>query len=761
MITGSPLVTPPERTPTTWSITLTASDTIRILVATDNHVGYAERDNERGNDSHKAFDEVMRLAKDQDVDMVLLAGDLFHDNKPSRKSMHEVMKSLRVNCFGDKPCELQMLSDAGEVFQGPFDHANYEDENLNVAIPVFSIHGNHDDPSGEGHYSALDILQMGGLVNYYGRVPEADDIQVKPVLLQKGRTKLALYGLSNVRDERLFRTFRDGKVKFFQPGTQKSDWFNLISVHQNHHAHTDTSYLPEHFLPGFLDLVVWGHEHECLIEPRLNPDQGFHVMQPGSSVATSLCLGEAVPKHVAILSITGKEFKCEAIRLKSVRPFVMREITLQDDKHMKAISKKSENRTDVTRYLEGIVNEMIEEARNAWSELQDEVPEDTDKWPKPLIRLRVEYTAPEGGKFDCENPQRFSNRFAERVANKNDVVQFHRKKTKSISKASAKPDQPDEEILNQLSIDTIKVDKLVKEFLLAQSLTILPQNSFGDAVDMFVDKDDKESVKTFVSESLDNQVKHLLEHGDLDEEDMATVMEEYKAKLEGIFKETLTKDRERKRKSKPSDWDSELDGDWDGGPDTVTNGHEDDIDNDDLDNSSAPKSRKGKTAAKPNGPTTRKPAAKKPAPRKPAPKKSNGRGKKQVVSDEVEEEDEDEAEEDVVMIDDDDEDEDLEEEEDEESQGLFVSNSKKPAGRIAKAAPKRAASPKKTSRASITKAKSQASSTNQSKLNFSQPSRSAKVPANRPVQEISDDEISDDDAFEPAPSTSRSGKGRR
>lgn len=29
-----------------------------------------------------------------------------------------------------------------------FDHANYEDPDINVAIPVFSIHGNHDDPSG-------------------------------------------------------------------------------------------------------------------------------------------------------------------------------------------------------------------------------------------------------------------------------------------------------------------------------------------------------------------------------------------------------------------------------------------------------------------------------------------------------------------------------------------------------------------------------------------------------------------------------------
>ena len=109
----------------------------------------------------------MCMAKEQDVDMILLAGDLFHDNKPSRKSMYQVMRSLRMNCYGEKPCELEMLSDGSENFPGyvskmcifrckirglwksrAFDHVNYEDQDINVAIPCFSIHGNHDDPSG-------------------------------------------------------------------------------------------------------------------------------------------------------------------------------------------------------------------------------------------------------------------------------------------------------------------------------------------------------------------------------------------------------------------------------------------------------------------------------------------------------------------------------------------------------------------------------------------------------------------------------------
>jgi double-strand break repair protein MRE11 len=91
----------------------------------------------------------------------------------------------------------------------------------------------HADGLKEGSFSALDLLQVSGLVNYYGRHIETDKVSVKPVLLQKGRTKLALYGMSNIRDERLFRNFREGSVKFFQPGTHKDEWFNLMTVHQN------------------------------------------------------------------------------------------------------------------------------------------------------------------------------------------------------------------------------------------------------------------------------------------------------------------------------------------------------------------------------------------------------------------------------------------------------------------------------------------------------------------------------------------------
>ncbi|KAI9832268.1 MAG: Double-strand break repair protein mus-23 [Sarea resinae] len=718
---------------------LSAADTIRILVATDSHVGYNERDPIRGDDSWKSFHEVMCLAKERDVDMVLMAGDLFHENKPSRKSMYQVMRSLRMNCYGEKPCELEILSDSSENFQGAFNHVNYEDPDINVAIPVFSIHGNHDDPSGEGHLAALDLLQISGLLNYYGRTPEADNIVVKPVLLQKGMTKLALYGMSNVRDERLFRTFRDGKVKFYQPSTQKDDWFNIMSVHQNHHAHTETSYLPENFLPEFLDLVVWGHEHECLINPRLNPEMSFHVMQPGSSVATSLVPGEAAPKHVAILTVTGRDFEVEPIRLRTVRPFVMKEIVLAQEKKFKNLAKKENNRTEITRELMQIVDELIEQAKDEWKEAQDRRDlEQGLQAPLPLVRLRVEYTAPEGGRFDCENPQRFSNRFVGKVANVNDVVQFYRKKTGVTRRAKDGAELPEESIMAQLSIDTVKVEKLVREFLTAQSLTILPQNSFGDAVSQFVDKDDKHAMEMFVNESLTNQIKHLMASDEVDEDELHNAMDQHRSKLEELFAAGhLKKAKRAKLKAKPDNWDSDLDGEWGDQPGALIHSEYEAEEDDDI--VAAPRTA---SAARGRGKTMSTSRRTAPGTKK-APAATRGVRAKKVVQ----EEDEDD---DVVMIDDDDDNDD--EPPAKPSRGASKASTTKATRRVV-SPPRRA-----PARAATTTAG------RQTRLNFSQPASQVSQ-ANgkgKKIQELSDDEISDDDdAFEPPPPSGRSSRSRR
>ncbi|KAL5594073.1 uncharacterized protein BROUX77_007420 [Berkeleyomyces rouxiae] len=718
---------------------LSDENTIRILVSTDNHVGYEERDPIRKDDSWKTFDEIMTLARTEDVDMVLLGGDLFHDNKPSRKSLFQVMRSLRKNCLGMKPCELEFLSDAQEVFEGAFSKVNYEDEDINIAIPVFSIHGNHDDPSGDGHLCSLDLLQVAGLVNYFGRVPEADNIEAKPILLQKGTTRLALYGLSNVRDERMFRTFRDHKVKWFRPGEAQSEWFNLLTVHQNHHAHTATSYLPENVLPDWMQLVVWGHEHECLVEPRKNAETGFHVMQPGSSVATSLCPGEAVSKHVAIVNVRGREFTVDKLPLKTVRPFVTREIVLSQERKFKGLDRvdaRKDMRVEVTKRLMEVVDEMIGEATDSWLEAHPEAA--PEGMPLPLIRLKVEYSpSEEGGNFDVENPQRFSNRFVGRVANTNDVVLFHRRKTAVIkSSKGSKVNLPEEGAISGES--GVKVDVLVQEFLQAQSLKILPQAPFGDAVNQFVSKDDKHAMEHFVSESLSGQVQQMLAL-DSDDDDLDAAMESYRVQLDEKFAAgTWTIKGSRRIRERPRGWDSDLEGHWEDQPEAQISVNEA---NDSAEESQAPAPAPAPQRGRRKGATT---AATKAAPAKAPARKTTTRGRaaKAVV----------EPEDDVVMDDIDD---------DPEPAPAPARVQRETRAASSRTAATRAASTTTTNTRRTAAARQTTLDFSQSQTTGRAAGRSIAARKTPAVMEISDDDVEDDDDDGFEPPVARTGGRRR
>ncbi|KNE66003.1 DNA repair protein (mre11) [Allomyces macrogynus ATCC 38327] len=435
--------------------------------------------------------------------MILLGGDLFHDNKPSRKTLHSTMELLRAYCLGDRPCALDILSDQSINFPNRFATVNYQDPNLNVAMPIFSIHGNHDDPSGDGNLAALDLLSVTGLVNYFGRQREADAITMTPILLRKGATKLALYGLGNVRDERLHRTFLHKKVKMLRPLEATDEWFNLMTIHQNRVPHGKTNYIPETFLDPFVHLVLWGHEHECCIDPVFNSQQEFYVTQPGSSIATSLNEGEAVEKHVAVLRIHQTSFELEKIRLTSVRPFVIRDLVLGAVENLREGDMKA-----ATKLIVATIEDMVSSAVDEWvAEHPNLGPADA---PVPLVRLKVEYTG-----FSTFNPQRFGQQFVGKVANPKDVVLFYRKRRAHVpkeAKAAAAPRAATAEELRVTlpdKLDQVRMEDLVNDLLDRQKLEVLPERELGDAVRMFVEKHDNEAIKEFVNGSLD-QVRGTL-----------------------------------------------------------------------------------------------------------------------------------------------------------------------------------------------------------------------------------------------------------
>ncbi|MED6234632.1 meiotic recombination [Ataeniobius toweri] len=495
-------------------------DTFKILISTDIHLGYLEKDAIRGNDSYNTLNEILECAKKNQVDFILLGGDLFHENKPSRRCLHSCITMLRKYCMGDSPVTFNIISDQTVNFNTTqFPWVNYQDENLNISIPVFSIHGNHDDPTGAEGLCALDLLSASGLVNHFGHSHSVERIEISPILLQKGSTKLALYGLGSIPDERLYRMFVNNQVTMLRPKEDQDEWFNLFAIHQNRSKHGPTNYIPEQFLDDFIDLVVWGHEHECLIAPTRNEQQLFYVTQPGSSVATSLSPGEATKKHIGLLRVKGRKMNLQKIPLRTVRQFFIQDVVLADYEDL-----FTPDTPQVTKKVENLcyakVSEMLEEAERGRLGCPL-TPE------KPLIRLRVDYT----GGFETFNTSRFSQKFVDCVANPKDIIHFLRKREQ-------KEDIKDEfnvdygKLVKPTAVEGLRVEDLVKQYFEAAEqkvqLSLLTEQGMGKAIQEFVDKDEKDAIEELITYQLEKTQRHLQSRGVTTEQDIDAEIQRFR-----------------------------------------------------------------------------------------------------------------------------------------------------------------------------------------------------------------------------------------
>lgn len=138
--------------------------------------------------------------------------------------------------------------------------------------------------------------------------------------------------MGNIRDERFHYEMKNNRIKLFKPKEDPEDWFNILLVHQNRFvfllvprlffplfflsfsltphllslsqicycrvAHGPNNYVSDTAFGDDVHLVVWGHEHDCIEKAGAVPVTGkpYYITQPGSSVATSLAAGEAIPK---------------------------------------------------------------------------------------------------------------------------------------------------------------------------------------------------------------------------------------------------------------------------------------------------------------------------------------------------------------------------------------------------------------------------------------------------------------------------------
>jgi len=476
---------------------------IKIMVATDNHLGYNEKHGVLGDDSFIAFEEILQLCQKKDVDFLLLGGDLFHDNKPSANTYFKCLSLLRKYCMGDKSVSIEFKSSPEINFNHcPCKEVNYMDPCLNISIPVFSIHGNHDDPSGLNRTSALDIVSASGLINYFGKCTDLKHVEIYPLLFQKGSTKVAVYGLSHIRDERLSRLMKSQEVEV-KTLKDQDEWYNILVLHQNRAKRSEDCYIPESELPNFMDFVVWGHEHDCRAKPEWNDEKQFFVSQPGSSVPTSLCEGEAIPKNVILLKIMEKKMKYELIPLESVRPFLFQTLKIsQLDIPFSTTQKKSEQ---IKRYLQQMIETLLDET------LSTRLTGHPMQPLLPLARIRIEYDE-EDQPF---HPTRLALNFSKSVANYDTMILMRRMTRRG---RTSDFDEVDNEVMDcvlaeQNEEEILKVETVVKEYferIDSNPLKVLSVKSLVEAVGRYVDLSDTDALSDVISLQITKTTDHLM-----------------------------------------------------------------------------------------------------------------------------------------------------------------------------------------------------------------------------------------------------------
>ncbi|EDR28118.1 double-strand break repair protein MRE11A, putative [Entamoeba dispar SAW760] len=391
------------------------ANTFKILICSDTHLGAGEKSHCLNDDCYLAFEEILQQANQEDVDLILHSGDFFDDQNPSKYCLTKTMELMRKYLMGTPK----------NSFDVAYTYENNQEDNgfsMNQGIkyPMYVIHGNHDIPSGLEHVAGLDILQTAGLVNFIGKAEDISKIDnttdqtilhLSPILLQKGTTRIALYGMSYKKNEEMHRLWASSQVQIDEPD---GDIFKILLIHQDRILRNTLTTFPEELLKDRFNLIVFGHEHCSQVEEGNN----VQIIQTGSSFPLSICEFEKAEKFIGLAHINGMKINMNKIALRSVREVFFEVVQM---------SQKIEGSAN----LELVENYIREEVQNFFDQVNTH-----SKTMLPLARIIIEYK-----NLGCiPNLRKMAFEFEKNIVNKGDCIKLKKKIQKREKRSNKKID---------------------------------------------------------------------------------------------------------------------------------------------------------------------------------------------------------------------------------------------------------------------------------------------------------------------------------
>ncbi len=269
---------------------------MKVAIIGDMHLGAFQAD-ERREDSFVQGKEAIELALKENVDLILLAGDVFDVRVPTQDILAKAMEIFQLphtadripsSSASEKMLEAQRRAQTHIDIEKLIGKAEKEIPKTALnGVPIIAIHGNHDR-RGKGLVNPVELLEKAGLLIH---------LNVATIVLRQASSlkPLAIHGMSYVPEK-----YAKEVLEKFNPTPIKGAT-NIFVFHQSIgqylYSDEENPTLMLEDLPAGFDLVVDGHIHWS---DAHNKD-GLNFLLAGSTVSTQMRKIEAErPKAIHI-----------------------------------------------------------------------------------------------------------------------------------------------------------------------------------------------------------------------------------------------------------------------------------------------------------------------------------------------------------------------------------------------------------------------------------------------------------------------------
>jgi DNA repair exonuclease SbcCD nuclease subunit len=345
-------------------------------------------DPELNKDSFEAFGEALKVLVDNEADLILHAGDFYDRTDPPPWVQDKATSILRSTVTGRKS-DLQVLE--GKV--------NFEAEDVNIAVPLFLIHGTHDRPVGKPEAGPpFQHIVAAGYANYIDIDPE-NKFASRRILVEKDGIKLSIMGVGHRPEGYINASIAKSGIPCEGEAT------NIACVHNAVEGvmKTEGEYLDLTPFDG-VDYVVIGHAHSA----RLDDDENLQIKQwrraqktrtiiPGATNITGLYPQDEGFKYAHLLEIhqTHRVAKVRSFRLTKARRVFHRNVV-----------------------ADGLT---VKELKNELMGILDSLPlDETDK--KPLVRIFVTGKLSAGSKQSDLKLDEIAAKYRDKVYNWSEML---------------------------------------------------------------------------------------------------------------------------------------------------------------------------------------------------------------------------------------------------------------------------------------------------------------------------------------------------